>query len=192
MNGFKCLQDVKNHKSQKKNNLSSEDDYKIIETEDKPQPKFKFKAKKYADYSKAETDDLNLTTEDELSDDNVDISEQELSECGSDASFSSDIEENQTGKAATMYTFLKDHPLYKMHKVKFDKQKKNIVPNFVGGSPPRCDQGDREYYCATMLTLFKPWRSGKCLKKEDQSFDEAFNSFNYTSQQTQYMKIFNL
>jgi hypothetical protein len=62
----------------------------------------------------------------------------------------------------------------------------------VGGSLPRCDQGDREYYCATMLTLFKPWRSGKCLKKEDQSFDEAFNSFNFTIQQTQYMKNFNL
>jgi hypothetical protein len=46
----------------------------------------------------------------------------------------------------------KDHPLYKTHKVKFDKQKKNIVPNFVGVSLPRCDQGDREYYCATMLT----------------------------------------
>ena len=91
-----------------------------------------------------------------------------------------------------MYIFLKDHPLCKTHKVKFDKQKKNIVPNFVGGSLPKCDQGDREYYCATMLTLFKPWRSGKFLKKEDQSFDEAFNSFNATMQQTQYMKNFNL
>jgi hypothetical protein len=182
----------KKPKSQKKKNLSSEDEYKINETEDKPHPKFKFKAKKYADYSEAETDDLNLTTEDELSDDNVDISEYEPTECGSDASFDSEIEENYTGKAATMYTFLKDHPLYKSHKVKFDKQKKNTVPNFVGGSLPRCDQGDREYYCATMLTLFKPWRSGKCLKKEDQSFDEAFNSFNFTIQQTQYMKNFNL
>ena len=72
-----------------------------------------------------------------------------------------------------MYTFLEDHPLYKTHKVKFDKQKKNTVPNFVGGSLPRCDQGDREYYCATMLTLFKSWRSGKFFKNENQSFDEA-------------------
>ena len=40
--------------------------------------------------------------------------------------------------------------------------------------------------------IVPPWRSGKCLKKEDQSFDEAFNSFNFTIQQTQYMKIFNL
>ena len=184
----------KKPKSQKKKNSSSEDE-KIVEIEDKPQPqpqsKFKFKGKKYTDYSEAETDDLNLTTEDELSDDNADISEYEPSDFGSDTSFDSNIE-TYTGKATTMYTFLKDHPLCKTHKVKFDKQKKNTVPNFVGGSLPRCDQGDREYYCATMLTLFKPWRSGKCLKKEDQSFDEAFNSFNFTIQQNQYMKNFNL
>ena len=135
---------------------------------------------------------MDLTTEDELFDDNVDILEYEPSECGSDASSDFEIEEKFTGKAATMYTFLTDHPLYKTHKVKFDKHKKNTVLNFVGGSLPRCDQGDREYYCATMLTLFKPWRSGKCLKKEDQSFDEAFNSFNFTNQQIQYMKNFNL
>ena len=182
----------KKPKSKKKKNSSSEDEYKIIEVEEKPQPKFKFKAKKYSDYSEAETDDLNLTTEHELSDDNVDISEYEPSESGSDRSFDSEIEERYSGKATTMYAFLKDHPLCKTHKVKFDKQKKNTVPNFVGGSLPRCDQGDREYYCATMLTLFKPWRSGKCLKKEDQSFDEAFNSFNFTTQQTQYMRNFNL
>ena len=160
MNGFKCLQDVKNQ-SLKKKNSSSEDGYKIIEVEEKPQPKFKFKVKKYSDYSEAETDDLNLTTEDELSDDNVDISEYEPSEFGSDRSFDS---ESYSGKATTMYAFLKDHPLCKTHKVKFDKQKKNTVPNFVGGPLPICDQGDREYYCATMLTLFKPWRSGKWAK----------------------------
>jgi len=34
-------------------------------------------------------------------------------------------------------------------------KKKNIVPNFVDGSLPRCDKGDKEYYCATMLILFK-------------------------------------
>jgi hypothetical protein len=125
----------KKPKSQKKNLSSSEDEYKIIKIKDKPQCTFKSKAKKYTDYSEAETDDLNLTTEDELSDDNVDISEYELSEFRSD----SEIEETYTGKAATMYTFLTDHPLYKTHKVKFDKKKKNAVPNFVGGSLPRCE-----------------------------------------------------
>ena len=56
-----------------------------------------------------------------------------------DTSFDSKVEETYTGKAATMYTSLKDHPLYKTHKVKFHKQEKNIVLNFVGGLLPRCD-----------------------------------------------------
>ena len=55
---------------------------------------------------------MNLTTEDELSDNNEDISEYEPSEFKSDTSSDSEIEETYTGKAATMYTFLKDHPLY--------------------------------------------------------------------------------
>ena len=105
----------KKPKSQTKKNLSSaEDEYKIIENEDKPQPKFKFKAKRYTDHSEAETDDLNLTAEDESSsDDNIDLSEYEPSEFGSDTSIDSKTEETYTGKAATMYTFLKDHPLCK-------------------------------------------------------------------------------
>src|SRR5882762_2564553 len=41
-----------------------------------------------------------------------------------------------------------------------------LISNFVGGSLPRCDKGDREYYCTTMLTLFKPWRHGQDLKKK--------------------------
>ena len=53
------------------------------------------------------------------------------------------------------YAFLKNHPLYETHQVKISKSK-NLIPNFAGGSLPRCDRGDREYYCATMLTLFKP------------------------------------
>jgi hypothetical protein len=70
--------------------------------------------------------------------------------------------------------FLEDHPLYQTHYVEFDENKKNVVPNFVGGSLPRRDRGDREYYCTTMLTMFKPWRSGNDLKDEVESWDEAF------------------
>ncbi|KAJ7916589.1 hypothetical protein B0H13DRAFT_1997314 [Mycena leptocephala] len=49
-----------------------------------------------------------------------------------------------------------------------------MVPNFVGGALPRMDQGDREYYCTTILTLFKPWRSGKDLKNDLDNWDETF------------------
>ena len=57
---------------------------------------------------------------------------------------------------------------------------------------PRCDKGDREYYCATMLTLFKPWRHGKNLKEDVQSWDEAFTNYIFTPHQTELMKVFNL
>ena len=80
------------------------------------------------------------------------------------------------------YAFLQNHPLYETHQVNISKSK-NLVPNFAGGSLPRCDRGDREYYCATMLTLFKPWRHGKNLKEDDQSWDEAFTNYTFTPRQ---------
>ncbi|KIM71375.1 hypothetical protein PILCRDRAFT_82854 [Piloderma croceum F 1598] len=89
------------------------------------------------------------------------------------------------------YAFLKNHPLYETHQVKISKAK-NLIPNFAGGSLPRCDRGDREYYCATMLTLFKPWRHGKNLKEDDQSWDEAFTNYKFTPRQTELMKFFNI
>ena len=55
----------------------------------------------------------------------------------------------------TILLFLEDHPLYNTHYVEFDKKQKDItVSNFVSGSLPRGDRGDKEYYCMTMLTLF--------------------------------------
>jgi hypothetical protein len=67
-----------------------------------------------------------------------------------------------------------------------------LIPNFAGGSLLRCDRGDREYYCTTMLTLFKPWRHGKNLKEDDQSWDEAFTNFKFTPCQNELMKFFNI
>jgi len=173
----------KNPKSQKIKNLSSEDEYKIIEIEDKPQPKFKIKAKIYWLF-RSWSRWLELNNRGWIIwYDNVDISEYEPSEFGSDTSFESEIKESYTGKAATMYTFLKDHSLYKTHKVKFDKQKKNTVPNFVGVKVieniivPACwhylNHGDLE----------NVWRK---------NINLLMNSINLTIQQTQYMKIFNL
>ena len=54
------------------------------------------------------------------------------------------------------HQFMKAHPQFQTHHVHCTEED-NIVPNFLGGSLPRCDQGDREYYCLMMLTLFKPW-----------------------------------
>ena len=84
---------------------------------------------------------------------------------------------------------MQNHPLYETHQVGISKPK-NLIPNFAGGSLPRCDRGDREYYCATMLTLFKPWRHGKNLKEDDQSWDEAFTNYKFTPRQTELMRFF--
>jgi len=74
-------------------------------------------------------------------------------ESGSDG-----LESNQAPEKVELhrkYAFLQNHPLHETHQVSISKSK-ILVPNFAGGSLNRCDRGDREYYCTTMLTLFKP------------------------------------
>ena len=66
------------------------------------------------------------------------------------------------------------------------------MPNFIGGTLPRCDQGDLEYYCSTMLTLFKSWRTGHNLKGADETWEQAFNKHIFSQEQTNLMSNFNL
>jgi hypothetical protein len=67
-----------------------------------------------------------------------------------------------------------------------------VVPNFLPNTLPRSDRGDREYYCCTMLTLFKPWRSGKDLKMMSESWDKAFMTHEFTKRQREIMNYFNV
>ncbi|PBK85071.1 hypothetical protein ARMGADRAFT_866106, partial [Armillaria gallica] len=67
-----------------------------------------------------------------------------------------------------------------------------LIPNFVGGTLPRRDGDDREYYCCTMLTLFKPWRSGGDLKESVQNWHEALESHVFSKRQLELMDNFNL
>ncbi|KAI5897421.1 uncharacterized protein SCHCODRAFT_02486841, partial [Schizophyllum commune H4-8] len=54
----------------------------------------------------------------------------------------------------------------------------NNLPNFVGGPLPRNDDPDQyDFYCASMLTLLKPWRDIRQLKGEAQTWKEAFAEF---------------
>jgi hypothetical protein len=62
----------------------------------------------------------------------------------------------------------------------------------VGGSLPRRDKGNRDEYCMTMLTLFKPWRNGKDLKDTDESWDDQFSRYTFTDRQVDIMKYFNV
>ena len=87
---------------------------------------------------------------------------------------------------------MKEHPLHETHHVYCVTEKYAKVPNFLGGSLPRHDSGDREYYCSAMLTLFVPWRTGKDLKQEGQSWDESFTTHNFTKRQKDIMKFFNI
>jgi hypothetical protein len=65
------------------------------------------------------------------------------------------------------FDFLEEHPLHETHHVYCVDEKHAKVPNFLGGSLPRPDSGDREYYCSVMLTLFVPWRTEKISKQRN-------------------------
>ena len=90
------------------------------------------------------------------------------------------------------YRFKRDHPLYNTHVTKVFPTKTNAAINFIGRTLPRCDQGDREFYCLTMLALFKPWRSGLDLKTSEKSWDDTFTEHAFTAREKQLMRNFNI
>jgi hypothetical protein len=101
-------------------------------------------------------------------------------ECSED-----DMEQN-------VHLFLPDHPQAETHQVRMKPDDLYIVPDFVGGALPRSDHDDREYYCATMLTFFQPWRDGKDLKSGPVSWDKTFVNHKFTPRQIQIMNYFNV
>src|SRR6266536_1238132 len=162
---------------------SSEDELNLIGQSQPQSSKFvKEQSFLVPDDTDVETDDLNLQDSD---------SDIEESDSFSDMDAESETEEidadTESGEE-----FLEGYPLYETHIVQFDSRKSHIVPDFLGGSLPRQDRGDREYYCMTMLTIFKPWRAGKDLKSEDQSWDEAFVDHQFTDHQEKLMCYFNI
>jgi hypothetical protein len=50
-----------------------------------------------------------------------------------------------------MHRFQKKHPLYDTHVAILKPSKPTAAVNFIGCILPRCDQGDREFYCLTMI-----------------------------------------
>ena len=99
----------------------------------------------------------------------------------------SDFKKNSKSKS---YFFTRNHPLVDTHAVRLSSIVR--IPNFIGESLPRCDQGDREFYCSTMLTLFSPWRSGVDLKNEGNTWDDAFTLYQFSPRQLVLMKNMNL
>ncbi|KAF7977176.1 hypothetical protein HWV62_4617 [Athelia sp. TMB] len=96
------------------------------------------------------------------------------------------------GDGITDDLFMPGHPERTTHRIKVAEDDGTIVPNFMGGNLPRCDKGDREEYCSTMLTLFKPWRSGADLKSEPESWDDAFHKHEFSAECKEKLKNFNV
>ncbi|KAF8702360.1 hypothetical protein AX14_014404 [Amanita brunnescens Koide BX004] len=115
-------------------------------------------------------------------------------ESASDEEKLSDIpkDDNSEKLPKNMYRFDKQHPLHETHVSVMIPNDANRVVNFIGKNIPRRDQGDREFYCLTMLALFKPWRSGLDLKPKHKSWDETFNEHKFTPRQEQIMSNFHI
>jgi Helitron helicase-like domain at N-terminus/PIF1-like helicase len=136
----------------------------------------------------------NLKSENENNYDNMDdISEDDsvnyMTDEEADKDNNSDNEENN-GKVD--HWFQSEHPQYKSHKIRMKKYDDRVFPCFLPDHLPRPDYGDREYYCCTMLTLFKPWRSGRNLKEESESWHNAFTTFKFTDSQREKIEFFGI
>ena len=97
-----------------------------------------------------------------------------------------------SGNMSNVFSFLSDHPLAKSHGTRCRPVGKEKIPNFVGPTLPRCDQGNREFYCSVMLTLFKPWRSGLELKTQEESWDDAFGIHRFSDRERKIMRNLNI
>ena len=126
--------------------------------------------------------------------DNSDINEDgDTSDENSEEESEKDWEDINLEDIIKYQRFSLGHPLHETHEVICDMNKiDTIVPNILGGALPRSDSGDREFYCMTMLTLFKPWRSGKMLKEEGQTWDQAFLAYRFNNRDKEIMNNFNL
>ena len=109
------------------------------------------------------------------------------------ASLSVKVRVSQNKKDKTYFRFLPVHGQRNSHMVKLDPSRsETFLLNFIGGPLPQCDQGDFEYYCRTMLTLFKPWRDGLDLKDIHQSWAKAFVKYKFKPKDRKVMDNFNL
>ena len=88
--------------------------------------------------------------------------------------------------------FKAEHLLSDSHGIRYLVNNCKRVPNFVGANLPRCDQGDRELYCRTMMVLFKPWRQGTDLKVAENLWDKAFQDHAFSEEEKRFMRNFNV
>lgn len=92
----------------------------------------------------------------------------------------------------SLYRLSHMHAKYNSHGVRVYRRRRPYVLNFVGPILPRMDRGDRDVYCRTMLTLFKPWRTGLELRASDVSWQETFDRTLFTPRQMRVMANMNV
>ena len=119
-----------------------------------------------------------------------DRSSSSSSEPGNHPSSKQSNRASKKSKSSNILNFSDGHPLAGFHVAR--KLNRVRIPNFVGQTLPCCDQGDREFYCSAMLTLFKPWRTGFDLKDGETSWDETFLSHPFLAHQLDLMKNMNI
>lgn len=91
------------------------------------------------------------------------------------------------------FRFTDDHPQVASTAVAMDPSRaERIVPNFIGPSLPRREGGNKEEYCAAMLTLFMPWRTGIDMKSADETWEQVFDSFPFSARQRELLANFNM
>lgn len=75
--------------------------------------------------------------------------------------------------------YLLGHPKHATHIRVSRSENHNSLPNIVGPWFPRRDgeETTKAFYYASMLALLKPWRDLRNLKKEDQNWDDEFDTF---------------
>ncbi|OBZ77799.1 hypothetical protein A0H81_02177 [Grifola frondosa] len=93
-----------------------------------------------------------------------------------------------------IYRFTSGHPSANTHGVVLLRGNNQYVLNFLGGTLPRQECGDREEYCMTMMMLFAPqgWRTGKDLKEMDVTWHHAFSNTNFAPEHMEVMKNMNV
>ncbi|KAJ3541028.1 hypothetical protein NMY22_g4056 [Coprinellus aureogranulatus] len=96
-------------------------------------------------------------------------------------------------KDLRFFRLQEEHPQANTHVMACDPGRRfAIVPNFLGHPLPRRDVGDHEEYCCTMLTLFRPWRTGIDLKTVEETWEECFNQYTFTTRAKELMNNFNV
>ncbi|RXW16791.1 hypothetical protein EST38_g9066 [Candolleomyces aberdarensis] len=96
-------------------------------------------------------------------------------------------------KSLSFYPYLSPHPMSGSHLVACDPERRHrVIPNFIGPALPRKETGESETYFCTMLTLFKPWRTGLDLKSSIENWEMAFKKHIFSDREKELIANFNL